>query len=91
MIADHDRSGWFGASDVSHIMGRWDTKTFSKWWLQKIGLNRDHFTNDAMAAGTNYEHAILDAIGAAEKDKQRSYSRFYIHAPSEVQLFFRFA
>lgn len=70
MIADHDRSGWFGASDVGHIMGRWDTKTFSKWWMQKIGLNRDHFTNDAMAAGTNYEHAILDAIGAAEKDKQ---------------------
>lgn len=78
MIADQDRSGWFGASDTAHIMGRWNTKTFEKWWSQKLGLNRDHFTNEAMAAGTNYEHAILDAIGAAEKDRQIFYRPYLL-------------
>ena len=70
MIANQDRSGWFGASDASYIMGSWDTKSFERWWLQKLGLNRDHFTTDATAAGTYFEHAILDHIGAAEKDRQ---------------------
>lgn len=70
MIQDQDRSGWFGASDVGFIMGNWKTKTFQAWWMKKLGLNRDHFTNTAMAAGTYYEHAILDAIGAKEKDRQ---------------------
>lgn len=54
MIADQDRSGWFGASDASYIMGSWDTKSFERWWLQKLGLNRDHFTTDATAAGTYF-------------------------------------
>lgn len=70
MIQDQDRAGWFGASDTGYIMGNWRTKTFKSWWLAKLGLSHDHFTTRAMNAGTYYEHAILDAIGAPRKDHQ---------------------
>lgn len=70
MIASQDRSGWFGASDVSYIVGNWATKSFAKWWLVKNALDSNDFTNEAMLAGTYYEHKILDFIGAPKKDKQ---------------------
>lgn len=70
MIADQDRSGWFGASDTAMIMGNWNTKTFRKWWMQKLGLDSSHYASRAMNAGTYYEHAILDYIGAPRKDHQ---------------------
>lgn len=70
MIADQDRSGWFGASDTGTIMGNWTTKTFAKWWSQKLGLNDDHYTNKAMNAGTYYEGSVLDAVGAPRRDHQ---------------------
>lgn len=70
MISTQDRSGYFGASDTAMIMGNWKTKTFQKWWLQKLGLNTDHYTSKAMNAGTYYEHAILDVIGSPRKDHQ---------------------
>ena len=70
MITDHDRSGWFGASDTAMIMGNWNTKTFQKWWLQKLGINQSHFTNTAMNAGTYYEHKILNFLNIPRKDHQ---------------------
>lgn len=72
MIADHDRSGYFGASDTDKIIGNWKTKTWEKWWLQKIGINTDHFDNRYTIAGTNWEHRILDSLHLSdlEKDKQ---------------------
>jgi hypothetical protein len=70
MISSQDRSGWFGASDASFIMGNWGTKTFKNWWLIKLGLNTSHFTNASINAGTYYEHAILDVIGSPRKDHQ---------------------
>lgn len=70
MIRDQDRSGWFGASDASMIMGNWSTKTFEKWWMQKLGLNTDRFVSTAMNAGTYYEHAVLEAVGAPRFDHQ---------------------
>jgi hypothetical protein len=72
MITDHGRSGWFGASDVQFIVGNWKTKTWAKWWLQKMGINRDHFDNEYTKAGTNWEHRILDSLNLPnlEKDKQ---------------------
>lgn len=70
MITDQDRSGWFGASDTAIIMGNWKTKTFANWWMQKLGLNNERYTTVAMNAGTYFEHAILDAIGAPRKDHQ---------------------
>ena len=63
MIASQDRSGYFGASDVSFIVGNWGTKTFEKWWMQKLGINRDHFENRYTSAGTHYEHRILESLG----------------------------
>lgn len=71
MIADKDRSGYFGASDTDKIIGNWKTETFSKWWLQKIGINREHFENKYTSAGTHYEHRILESLGIPmEYDKQ---------------------
>ena len=71
MIADKDRSGYFGASDTDKIIGNWKTATFEKWWMQKIGINRDHFDNKYTLAGTHYEHRILESLGIPmELDKQ---------------------
>ncbi len=70
MIASKDRSGWFGASDVNYIIGNWTTKSFANWWLEKTAFNSNEFTNEAMLAGTHYEHKILDFIKTPEKDKQ---------------------
>lgn len=70
MIKNHDRSGWIGASDTAMVMGDWKTKTFEKWWRVKLGIAQGGFFNRAMAAGTNYEHRILDAIGVKKRDRQ---------------------
>ena len=70
MIADQDRSGWFGASDTGYIVGNWNTATFGRWWQQKLGIDASHICTMAMNAGTYWEHTILDHIGVAEKDKQ---------------------
>ena len=70
MIHDHDRSGWFGASDTAAIMGKWDTKTFRSFWLQKLGVNRDHFSTLEMDTGSAYEHRILKHIGIRKMDRQ---------------------
>ena len=72
MITDHDRSGYIGASDVQFVIGNWKTKTWEKFWMQKLGLNRDHFDNEYTKAGTNWEHKILDSlhIPGLQKDAQ---------------------
>lgn len=70
MIRNHDRSGWFGASDTAKIMGRWDTPTFARWWLVKLGLRREDFKTISMETGTAYEHPILDHLGVPVWDRQ---------------------
>ena len=71
MIKSKDRSGFFGASDTDKIIGNWKTASFEKWWLQKIGINRDHFDNKYTSAGTHYEHRILESLNIPmEFDKQ---------------------
>lgn len=70
MITEKSRADWFGASDVNYIVGNYETKSFEKWWLEKLGYRKNDFTNSAMLAGTHYEHRILDYIGVTEKDKQ---------------------
>ncbi len=70
MIADSDRSGYFGASDVRYIVGNRKTKSFEKWWQIKLGIARSDYQNEAMAAGTNFEHPILEFLGCSETDKQ---------------------
>lgn len=70
MIADKDRSFWFGASDASYITGNYETKTFKRWWLEKLGLTSMDFESKAMRAGTHFEHKILDTIPGVRKDRQ---------------------
>lgn len=71
MIESKDRSGYFGASDTDKVIGNWKTATFEKWWMQKIGINRDHFDNKYTSAGTHYEHRILESLGIPmEFDRQ---------------------
>lgn len=70
MIASKDRSGWFGASDVSYIVGNYETKSFVNFWFEKMAFKQNNFTNEAMLAGTHYEHRILDYIHCPVMDKQ---------------------
>lgn len=71
MIADHDRSGYIGASDTDKVIGNWKTKTWEKWWLQKLGINTDHFDNRYTVAGTNWEHRILESLRLPELEMDR--------------------
>ena len=54
MIHSKDRSGWFGASDTAQIMGKWDTATFEKFWLEKLGIYHSDFENLSMKTGTYF-------------------------------------
>ena len=75
MIHNQDRSGWFGASDTAIIMGSWDTDSFRDWWAIKTGLPLHTFKSRAMDVGNAMEHAIIDAICAAEKQRIRKGNR----------------
>lgn len=72
MINNKDRSGYIGASDTKFVVGNWGTKTFKKWWLEKLGLSNNNFNTKYTLAGTNYEHKIIEALNIPliEKDKQ---------------------
>ena len=76
MIHNQDRSGWFGASDTLTMMDRFDTKTFRNFWLEKMGLLQRNIHTVEMAAGTAYEHRILQAIGVQWMDRQIKMRRF---------------
>lgn len=70
MITSKDRADWFGASDVSYIMGEWTSWTFEQWWAQKLGINTKSFATKATQAGTYWEHIILESIGVVDFDRQ---------------------
>ena len=72
MIASQNRSFYIGASDTSFVVGNWTTKTFEKWWLEKLGLYKNELKTEAMQTGTNYEHKILDSLNieGLKKDTQ---------------------
>lgn len=72
MIKNKDRSYYIGASDTKYVMMNWNTKTFRKWWLTKLGLDESNFQNKYTLAGTNYEHKITDALNIKNivKDRQ---------------------
>ena len=81
MIQSQDRSNYIGASDTSMVVGNWKTKTFEKWWLEKLGLYKNDIKTEAMQTGTNYEHKILDTlkIEDLEKDKQIIIDRLRVN------------
>lgn len=70
MIASQDRSGWIGASDTNMVVGNWETASFRKWWLVKLGLAESNFRNREMLAGKFYEHRILEYLGIKKMDRQ---------------------
>ena len=70
MIATKDRSNYIGASDTKYVIGNWETKTFEKWWLEKIGIHRTQLNNKFINSGTNWEHKILEFINAEQTDLQ---------------------
>lgn len=80
MIADKSRSGWFGASDTATIMGNWETDTFAKWWNVKLGITENNFSNQYTAAGTAYEHRILDFLGIKNRDRQIRMKKWNGHS-----------
>lgn len=63
------------------VVGNWNTKTFEKWWLEKLGLNKNSFSTESTKAGNNYEHKILDSlvIEGLEKDKQIIIDRLRVN------------
>ena len=73
MISSHDRSGYIGASDVQYVIGNWKTKTWERWWMQKLGINTDHFDNRYTIAGTNWEHRILDSLQLPNLELDRQF------------------
>lgn len=81
MIQSQDRSGYIGASDTSFVVGNWKTKTFEKWWLEKLGFNKNNISTEAMKAGNNYEHKILESLKVddLEMDKQIIIDRLRVN------------
>lgn len=81
MIQSQDRSGFIGASDTSFVVGNWQTKSFENWWLEKLALNKNNFSNEATKAGNNYEHKILSALNIPELefDKQIIIDRLRVN------------
>lgn len=79
MIESHNRSGWFGASDTDKIIGNWATRSWTDWWLEKLGFPQRRIETLAMNAGTHWEHRILDAIDPMmEKDRQVIISDLFL-------------
>lgn len=87
MIQTKDRSGYIGASDTKYVIGNWNTKTFEKWWLKKIGIDTSHYDNKFTLAGTNFEHKIIDSLNISniEKDKQIIKGRIRVNLDANTK------
>lgn len=87
MITDKNRAGFIGGSDSGYVMRSWGTATFENWWRVKQGLAQNDFSNDAMKAGTAYEHKILDALNipGLEKDKQIIKGRLRVNLDGNTE------
>lgn len=81
MISDHDRSFYIGASDTQYVVGSWNTRSFERWYLTKLGIARMDYRNEAMQAGTAYEHKILESLNlkGLEMDKQVIQGRLRVN------------
>lgn len=87
MIKNNDRSGYIGASDTKFVIGNWNTKTFKNWWMEKLGLSKNNFSNKYTMAGTNYEHKIIDSLNIPliEKDKQIIIGRLRVNLDANTK------
>lgn len=87
MIKSKDRSGYIGASDTKFVIGNWETKTFQNWWLEKLGLSKNSFSNKYTEAGNNYEHKIIEALNIPflEKDRQFIKGRLRVNLDANTE------
>lgn len=76
MIRSKDRSRWFGASDTAIICGNWNTKTFERWWLVKLGVSVSNLETIQTKTGTALEHRILRFVGIKKMDRQIKIRRY---------------
>ena len=67
MIINKNRANWVGASDVHYVMSNWGTKTFLQWWLIKLGVTKNDFSNVYTMAGNAYERRIAQSLGLKMK------------------------
>lgn len=69
------------------VVGNWKTKTFEQWWLEKLGLNKKHLNTEAIKAGNNYEHMILEALNVKdlEMDKQIIKNRLRVNLDGNTE------
>jgi hypothetical protein len=72
MINDNDRAYWFGASDSQKVLTpNHATKTWQQWWRVKCGLEEAYIGNMYTAAGSRFEHPILECFDPTiNKDRQ---------------------
>lgn len=87
MISDKDRSYYIGASDTGFVVGNWTTRTFGRWYLMKLGLDRMDYESEAMMAGTAYEHRILESLSipGLEMDRQIIIGRLRINLDGSTE------
>ena len=70
MITDKTRDYFIGASDTQYVMSKFDTKTFKRWWLVKIGAEETDTENIYTIAGNRYEQKILDTLFVPYRNEQ---------------------
>lgn len=87
MIRSKDRSGYIGASDTKYVIGNWETKTFKKWWLEKLGLSKNNFSNKYTKAGTYYEHKIVESLNIPliKLDEQYIYGKIRVNLDANTE------
>ncbi len=63
-----DRTGTIGASDTHFVMMNWKTKTFQKWWAEKLGeIESDFSGNLYTICGTLLEEHVLKEVEKIKK------------------------
>ena len=67
MLKNQDRSGFWGASETSKIVGNWNTKSFMDLYLIKLGITENNFKNVYLMAGNVYERKIAQSLGLSMK------------------------
>lgn len=78
-----DRWRYVGGSEANMIYMNYNTKTFKKWWSNKLaGLPEREFNNKRMSVGTILEHDIIDlyeqknnVVGIREASKVKGIAR----------------
>ena len=70
MITDKSRDYYIGASDTQYVMSNFNSKTFKRWWLIKIGAEGNDYENIYTNAGNRYEQKILDTLFVPYRNEQ---------------------